>query len=70
MPVGGMKRSTKLPVGESEVVAPIAFRSYHLLLETALRSSQMGPASPAYGEPDFSCSRPGKGKKRRQWEAF
>jgi hypothetical protein len=29
----------------------------------------MGPASPAYGEPDFSCSRPGKGK-RRQWEAF
>jgi hypothetical protein len=30
----------------------------------------MGPASPAYGEPDFSCSRPGKGKKRRQREAF
>jgi hypothetical protein len=27
MPVGGMKRSTKLPVGDSEAVAPIACRS-------------------------------------------
>jgi hypothetical protein len=67
MPVGGMKRSTKLPVGESEAVAPIAF--HHLLLKTALRSSQMLLPLPPMGNRIFHVRVP-EWAFRRQWEAF